>query len=228
MNSIRFSHMLVATRSGASAACCGAVAVLVGSLLISCLAGCKPGGAAQRVDADTLARYQSGRILDEQPADMVGISELIGDLAGDDPNPERASSKPVQVALLGKLSPVGHDVPLFSQTGAEFSMIDPSYQAPAAASQAESSVATDKAGHDHPSSPSGEHDEQCDCAFCKSSAQAVPHAIVRFVDDKGQMLPVDPQQLFNVREGELVVVTGTAKLSVGQLLVTADKIYVRR
>lgn len=206
-------------------------AAVLAALAAATFTGCKPDNTTAKVDPAVLAKHQAERVLTEQPADPVGIIELMTQLAGDSPTPERASSDPVQVALLGKLTAANKDVPLFSDGEAAFSMIDPSYQAPAAEDSADAHEGEHEDEHPHPhgdTTAPGDHEEDCACAFCKSSKESVPQAIVKFVGEDGEMLPIGAQQLFNLNGEELVVVTGKAKLSVGQLMVTADKIYVRK
>ena len=206
--------------------------LFVGLVLIT-YTGCKPAASTANVDPAVLAKHQAEFVLTEQPANPLGITELMTQLAGDSPDPEKASSDPVEVALLGKLTPANKGVALFVDGEATFSMIDPSYEAPVAEPADDHPHEDgDDADHAHAdtaaSGTTGEHEEDCACAFCKSSKVSVPQAIVKFVDADNEVLPIGAQQLFNLNAEELVVVTGSAKLSVGQLHVTADKIYIRK
>lgn len=191
--------------------------------------GCTDSGAAT-IDPAVLAKHQAERVLSEQPADPVGIIELMTKLAGDSTNPKTVSSDPVEVALLGQVGTALADSLVFTDGEAAFTMVDPSYEPPT----------TDGDDHDHveegeqtevaatTEAAKGGHKEDCPCPFCSSSKETPPQAIVTFVDNNGEPLPVGAKQLFGLAGEELVVVTGTAKLSVGQLLVTAEKIYVRK
>jgi hypothetical protein len=69
------------------------------------------------------------------------------------------------------------------------------------------------------------------CAFCRRKAEkkATSIAVVNFVDDAGNILPVDARELLNVRDGQTIVVHGTAELLGGTMLVVnADGVYVRK
>lgn len=70
-----------------------------------------------------------------------------------------------------------------------------------------------------------------DCPFCKKRLANSPIAAVQFVGADGKELPVDARTLFGVKEGQDVVVRGTAifdpKLGIPVLQVTADGIHVR-
>lgn len=76
-----------------------------------------------------------------------------------------------------------------------------------------------------------QHGGNHNCAFCRSLAAKNAHAIavVNLVDDKGAVIRTDVRQMLDVKEGQTVVVQGTAKLLGGSLLVIdADKIQVNR
>jgi hypothetical protein len=79
----------------------------------------------------------------------------------------------------------------------------------------------------------GKHD--CDdpsCAYCSKSealAQKKMLALVQFVDEDGQVVPVNAQELFDIKENDMVVVRGTAKIAKDKwLVITANGLYVRR
>ena len=70
-----------------------------------------------------------------------------------------------------------------------------------------------------------------ECAFCASHAANTADmlAFVRFLDEKGEVLPMDVQQLFDVNGKETVVVRGSARIVAGgTLVVDATAIYIRR
>jgi hypothetical protein len=73
------------------------------------------------------------------------------------------------------------------------------------------------------------HDSD-NCPFCKrrkSAAEAT--AIVQFVDDKGEVLAVDAQQLLDARKDQLVFVRGAGQVNgLGTLVVNVQGIYVQR
>lgn len=68
------------------------------------------------------------------------------------------------------------------------------------------------------------------CPFCKrrkSAAEAT--AIVQFVDDNGEVLSVDAQQLLDARKDQLVFVRGAGQVNgLGTLVVNVQGIYVQR
>ena len=70
-----------------------------------------------------------------------------------------------------------------------------------------------------------------ECAFCEAHAAdtSTMLAFVRFLDENGKILPMEVQQLFDVKGGETVVVRGSARIVPGEMLVLdAMAIYVRR
>jgi hypothetical protein len=77
----------------------------------------------------------------------------------------------------------------------------------------------DHAGHD-----------AANCPFCKHRAAETPRVIVQFVDDAGQVLPIDSRQLLGVEKGQVVVVRGQGQLNdtLDLLVVTASGIHIRR
>ena len=75
------------------------------------------------------------------------------------------------------------------------------------------------------------HAEGEECAFCAAHAADSAHAIavVQFADEKGNALPVDARELFELKEKETVVVKGKAKANGnGMITVDATGLYVRR
>lgn len=218
--------------------------LLLGSLLVLGLtvhSGCSDSGATT-IDPAVLANLQADRVLTEQPADPVGIIELMTELAGDSANPKTVSTDAVPVALLGQIGAADAATPVFIDGQAAFAMVDPSYEPPTAeaehghehegdhdhgeeAQETQGAVADTTAVAD--TAKSG-HKEDCPCPFCSSSKETPPQANVTFIGEDGEPLPAGAALLFGLNEGEIVVVTGTAKLSIGQLQVTADKIHVRK
>lgn len=73
------------------------------------------------------------------------------------------------------------------------------------------------------------HDSD-NCPFCKrrkSAAEAT--AIVQLVDDNGEVLSVDAQQLLDARKDQVVFVRGAGQVNgLGTLVVNAQGIYVQR
>jgi hypothetical protein len=83
--------------------------------------------------------------------------------------------------------------------------------------------------HDHANQPG--HDED-NCPFCKARKKAGktpdPTAIVQIRGDDGHILPIDAQELLNIREGQLVVVKGSGDIdTIGNLIVAASGVFIR-
>ena len=86
--------------------------------------------------------------------------------------------------------------------------------------------------HDHDHDHGDDHDHghshaDHECHYCQAKAVDA-QAWVRFLGDDNKPIAVDARELFNVKEGDIVVVKGHAKLSAGVLVVDAKGIYVRR
>lgn len=81
---------------------------------------------------------------------------------------------------------------------------------------------------DHAKKPGHKPD---DCPFCKKRQANSPIAAVQFVGADGRELPVDARTLFGIKEGQDVVIRGTAifdpKLGIPVIQLTADGIHVR-
>ena len=70
-----------------------------------------------------------------------------------------------------------------------------------------------------------------ECAFCAAHAEenSEQFAMVRLVDDNGKVLPLDVREFFDVKEGDTVVVKGTAQIvEGGMLVVKASGLSVRK
>ncbi len=83
----------------------------------------------------------------------------------------------------------------------------------------------ENAEHEHTHAPGEE------CAFCAAHAEdrADMLAVVQFVDEKGNVLPTDVRQLFDVKEKDMVVVSGKARIIAGDILVIdAQGLYIRQ
>ena len=69
------------------------------------------------------------------------------------------------------------------------------------------------------------------CPFCakNKTPESEMLALVRFVDERGQVIAVDARELFGLRADDLVVVRGRARVDeLGYLVVVADGLYIRR
>jgi len=75
----------------------------------------------------------------------------------------------------------------------------------------------------------GGKDHVDNCPFCKRRAATAPRASVRFVDEKGDTLGIDARELFNLKPGDVVVVSGKGELiaEVDLLQLTATNIYLQ-
>ena len=75
------------------------------------------------------------------------------------------------------------------------------------------------------------HGGDVDCPFCRRLATKNVNAIavVNLVDDLGQIIKVDARELMNLKEGQSVVIRGTAEMLGGNFVViNADGVYARR
>jgi hypothetical protein len=80
----------------------------------------------------------------------------------------------------------------------------------------------------HAKSHGGNHHN---CAFCKALAAKNAHAIavVNFVDEKGDIIRVNSQELLGLKENQTVTIRGKARLLGGSMLVIdADGVYSPR
>lgn len=82
-------------------------------------------------------------------------------------------------------------------------------------------AAVDSHDHDSPG-----HDAE-NCPFCKRRKKA-SMAMVQFLDKDGQVLTIDARELLGVKENQVVVVRGLARVNeLDMLVVSADGIHLR-
>jgi len=76
--------------------------------------------------------------------------------------------------------------------------------------------------------PTHNHDPG-DCPFCKRRLENAKSCIVRFLDEKGEVIKQDAQKLLGVAKNQDVVVTGRAKMltELDILQVDASGIFIR-
>jgi hypothetical protein len=76
----------------------------------------------------------------------------------------------------------------------------------------------------------GPDHDPANCPFCKRKAsQPEAMAVVQFLDDKGEVLPIDARELFDLSENARVVVQGKAQIvEPGALVVSAERLFVTR
>jgi len=80
-----------------------------------------------------------------------------------------------------------------------------------------------------PAEGHGEGHDADNCPFCKRRAAKAPHGIVKFVDEKNEILSIDARKLLGVAKDDRVTVRGTAIADqFGSLVVTADQIYIAK
>ena len=120
---------------------------------------------------------------------------------------QKLTTTPQPVVVAGRIGGKGMDA--FIKDKASFSMLE---------------IPAD----DHAKKPGHKPD---DCPFCKKRQANSPIAAVQFVGPDGKELPIDARTLFGVKEGQDVVIRGTAifdpKLGIPVIQLTADGIHVR-
>jgi hypothetical protein len=70
-----------------------------------------------------------------------------------------------------------------------------------------------------------------ECAFCAAHAEenSEQFAMVRLLDEKGKIIPIDVREMFDIADNDTVVVKGSAQIvEGGMLVVKATGIYVRK
>ena len=82
--------------------------------------------------------------------------------------------------------------------------------------------------------PEGDHaegdpDPADNCPFCKRKLTNAPKAVVRILDDSGEVMTVDARKLLGIAKGDVVVVRGSATFlePVNTVQVDAEGIFVR-
>ena len=120
---------------------------------------------------------------------------------------QKLTPTPQPIVVAGRIGGKGMDA--FIKNKASFSMLE---------------IPTD----DHAKKPGHKPD---DCPFCKKRLANSPIAAVQFVGADGKELPIDARTLFGIKEGQDVVIRGTAifdpKLGIPVIQLTADGIHVR-
>ena len=165
-------------------------------------------GCQQPVDPAITAQREK-YLLSEEPTGAVGVLEARGLVteqvtAGGEGSP---ALKPV--VLLGRIGS-GPDS-TWDPGVAKFVIRDP---------------AAEMEEHDH-----GPGHDPDNCPFCKAKKEKSPDmtALVQVVDSEGQVVEIDARKLLSVDLNQLVVVRGQAQIdSLGNLIVSADGIYVRQ
>jgi len=137
--------------------------------------------------------------------------------AHDDHDDHIHATDPIEVAIVGHIGGLANpwktqrDYP-FDKTQAVFFLADP-----------QAVVENEASGHSH--APGEE------CAFCAAHAadNSAMLARVQFLDKNGKVVPADVRQLFDVKEKDTVVVSGTARITEGGMMVVdATGLYIRK
>jgi hypothetical protein len=120
---------------------------------------------------------------------------------------QKLTTTPQPIVVAGRIGGKGMDA--FIKDKASFSMLE---------------IPAD----DHAKKPGHKPD---DCPFCKKRQANSPIAAVQFVGADGKELPIDARTLFGIKEGQDVVIRGTAifdpKLGIPVIQLTADGIHIR-
>ena len=149
---------------------------------------------------------------DNEAADDADVELEAGD------NAEADRPESMDVAIVGVVGGVPNPMDQtvtefpFSAGQAMFFLADP-----------EAVAELEEHGHQH---ATGE-----ECVFCEAHAADARELIaaVNFTDENGKPIKIDARELFELKEHEVVVVRGTAKLDSGGILtVNATGLYVRR
>jgi len=140
------------------------------------------------------------------------------DHADHDDHDVDAPSGPIEVVMVGQVGGLTNpwektqpDFPFATNQAALF-LADP-----------QAVVENEESGHSH--APGEE------CPFCAAHAANNTSllAMVRFVDESGNVLRIDVRNLFDVKEKDTVVVRGTARVvEGGMMMVDATGLYIRR
>lgn len=145
-----------------------------------------------------VAAHRGRLLLTQEPSGAVGILDA-----------RELLTAPAELVLVGRVG--GVDQP-WTPGRAAFVIVDPAADA-------------DDEHHAHGSHACGD-----DCPFCsKETGEPDATAIIRFVDERGELLPFDARTLFDLSSKQTVVVRGRGEVdSLGNLVVRADGVYVRR
>jgi hypothetical protein len=181
---------------------------LVYILLVVTVIGCE--SSKSKVDPAVLAGFRERFVSAEDPPQAISVDELRAELQNGGSNMKDS------VVLVGQVggipNPLEQSQPNFPwQPGAAtFYLVD-------------REVASKLAAHMEAQGP-----DHGDCPFCaraiRKSAESM--AVVSF-HDNGKPIPIDARELFDLQEGNLIVLEGDATLIADEMLVVnARRIYV--
>jgi len=190
--------------------------------------GCnKPGSS---VESAALAKQHSRLLLAEEPEGVktvFGVREMLlalqaekdaEDHSGHNHAPGAHHIEAQEVVMVGQIGGLANP---WKETQPDF----PFGKGQAVVFLADLGAVAEIEGEGHNHAPGEE------CAFCASHAEdtSTMLARVRFLDEEGKTLPMEVQQLLDVKGKEIVVVRGLARIVTGGiLLVDATGFYVRR
>lgn len=137
-------------------------------------------------------------LLADEPAGAVSIAEAKKNVQ------DQSAKEPSEVVLVGRIG--AGDAEPWNQGKTAFMI----------------SEAPDPS-HSHASAKDAEN-----CPFCKRRAANAPLAIVEFLGDDGNVLPIDARELLRVEKNQVVVVRGSGRINdLDQLVVSAQGIHVK-
>jgi hypothetical protein len=168
------------------------------ALLLLLIPGCNPQTAGRAVGGPH--RF----LLSEEPSGARGVLEIKTALEESD-----EPSQPADLVLVGTVGGVAGFI--WEPNRAAFTMLD--------SSVAESSHAEGPVGHDADN-----------CPFCRANKKKAlaATAMVRVVDERGEVPAVDARTLLGLAEGQTVVVRGQGHIGgLGNLVVDAHQLFVR-
>ncbi len=190
---------------------------------LAMVAGC------QRAEDPALAEQRQKYLLGEEPAGALGVIEVRALLANptDDARQDASADHNPADANPTDANPPDHnpadqDFVVVGRVGAGPNQT----WDPGQAAFVMMDVAAEIPNHDH-----GSGHEQDNCPFCQAEKKKAADmtAVVRVVAEDGTVVPLDARQLFQIEEGQLVVVRGVASIdALGNLVVSAKGVYPRR
>jgi hypothetical protein len=155
----------------------------------------------RRAEDPAVVAQRAKYLLNEEPAGALGVTEAHAQVTG-----QADATRPL--VLVGRIG-AGSD-PTWDPHEAAFVISDPAAELP---------------DHEHGAS----HDDNCPFCQAKKQATMTSTALIRVVDEKGQVVAMNAKKLLALAEGQIVVVRGTASIdSLGHLVVAADGVYARR
>ena len=158
-------------------------------------------GCQEAIDPAVL-KERDKYLLSEEPSGGIGVGEAR----------EQITDQEQPIVLIGRVGAGQHST--WEPGKAAFVVRDP--------------AAPLHASHHHADTPG--HDPST-CKFCQEQAEKEPDmtALIRVVDDAGEVVEIDARKLLPIEEEQLVVIEGTAQVDkVGNLVVAAKGVYIRR